>query len=114
VIFLVHLSLVFRHRHYQLSDLYDMFGRVAKPMIVAGDFNVFRGDRELNLFLAASGLTNANRTGQPTFPSVLPKRQLDFILHSPEINVTRFEIPNVRFSDHMPVVCDFDVRETAS
>jgi len=114
VIFLVHLSLVYRHRQYQLSDLYDMFHRVDKPMIVAGDFNAFWGDRELNLFLAASGLTNANGAGRPTYPSFLPKRQLDFILHSPEIDVNHFEVPGVQFSDHMPLVCDFEVTGGAS
>ena len=78
-------------------------------MIVAGDFNAFWGDRELELFMAASGLCNANARRWPTFPSRKPRRQLDFILHSPAIRVTNFRIPNVKYSDHMPLVCDFEV-----
>ncbi len=109
VIFLVHLSLVYRHRQYQLSGLYSLFSEVRKPMIVAGDFNAFWGDRELELFMAASGLHNANTRGWPTFPSRKPRRQLDFILHSPAIRMTNFRIPNVKYSDHMPLVCDFEV-----
>ena len=39
-LFLVHLSLKFRHRQYQLQDLHMMIKDVKKPVIVAGDFNV--------------------------------------------------------------------------
>ena len=108
-VFLVHLSIKFRHRQYQLQDLHHMVKDVNKPVIVAGDFNVFRGTRELQLFLAASGLKSANSHGQPSHPSRAPHRQLDYIFHSPEIQITDFEIPPVKFSDHTPLVCDFDI-----
>lgn len=109
VIFLVHLSLKFRHRQRQLSDLYSLFSSVDKPMIVAGDFNVFWGDHELELFMAAANLVNANKQGAPTFPSTAPRRQLDFMLHSPSITMKRFAVRQVRFSDHMPILCEFNV-----
>ena len=109
-IFLVHLSLKFRHRQSQLKDLYTLVNPVTKPVIVAGDFNVFHGDDELQLFLAATGLQSANCEGMPSHPSRFPKRQLDFILHSAEIRPTRFQIPQVKFSDHVPLVYDFEIR----
>lgn len=109
VIFLVHLSLKYRHRQYQLSQLHTLFESVQKPKIVAGDFNALWGDRELKLFLAASNLCNANTLGLPTFPSHAPRHQFDFVLHSPEIQVSGFRIAPVRFSDHMPLVFDFEV-----
>ena len=109
-IFLVHLSLKFRHRQYQLQDLHSMMENVNKPVIVAGDFNVFWGDRELQLFLAASGLTSANGQGQPSHPSRAPRRQLDYIFHSPEIHATDFQIPHIKLSDHAPLVCDLAIR----
>ena len=108
-IFLVHLSIKFRHRHYQLQDLHTMVRKGKKPVIVAGDFNVFWGDRELQLFLAATGLKNANSNGQPSHPSRAPRRQLDYIFHSPEIEIKDFQIPQVKFSDHTPLVCEFEV-----
>jgi len=86
-----------------------MIENVEKPVIVAGDFNVFRGDRELQLFTVAAGLKTANNQGHPSHPSRLPRRQLDYIFHSPEIHVTRFQVPQVTFSDHAPLVCDFEV-----
>jgi len=111
-IFLVHLSLRFRKRQDQLNDLYGLISKTRKPVIVAGDFNVFRGARELSLFKAASGLVSANPEGLPSHPSRAPKRQLDYILHSPEIHVSRFFVPQVTYSDHVPLVCDFDIAAT--
>jgi endonuclease/exonuclease/phosphatase family metal-dependent hydrolase len=109
VVFLVHLSIKFRHRQYQLTDLYSLVKDVRKPHIVAGDFNAFWGDKEIELFLAATGLRNANVQGLPSYPSWAPRRQLDFVLYSPEIRVTSFQIPQVTFSDHLPLVCDFEI-----
>ncbi len=114
VVMLVHLSLKFRHRHDQLRTLLTMVESVKKPLILAGDFNPLRGERELDLFLAASGLENANREGTPTHPSRNPDRQLDFILHSREIEPTGFEVMRRPFSDHLPVVFDFRIPDSTA
>ena len=108
-VLLVHLSIKFRHRHYQLQDLHSIIKNIKRPLIVAGDFNVLWGDRELQLFLAATGLKNANANGQPSHPSRAPRRQLDYIFYSPQIRITDFDIPQVKFSDHTPLVCEFDI-----
>ncbi len=105
-LFLVHLALGARVRHRQLRDLYTLVKDTARPHIVAGDFNAMWGDHEIELFLAATGLRNANTAASPSFPSWAPKRQLDFILHSPGIRVERFWMPHVTYSDHLPLVCD--------
>ena len=106
-VFLVHLSLTYRNRQYQLEQLFKMVRQVRGPVIVAGDFNVLWGERELELFLAASGLRNANNEGVPSHPSRAPKRQLDYILYSPDLAIQDFFVPQVIFSDHSPLVCDF-------
>jgi endonuclease/exonuclease/phosphatase family metal-dependent hydrolase len=111
-IFLVHLSLKFRHRHDQLRHLHQLVKQSSKPVLVAGDFNTFWGDDEIYLFMEASGLKSANRSGLPSYPSRNPRKELDFILYSKEIDVTHFEVPNVTFSDHRPLVCDFEVRRS--
>jgi endonuclease/exonuclease/phosphatase family metal-dependent hydrolase len=46
-VFLVHLSLKYRHRHLQLRKLYDLIAETSKPVIVAGDFNTFWGENEI-------------------------------------------------------------------
>jgi endonuclease/exonuclease/phosphatase family metal-dependent hydrolase len=109
-IFLVHLSLKYRHRHLQLRALYDLIMKTKKPVVVAGDFNTFWGENEIYLFMKAAGLTSANKDGLPTYPSRSPRKELDFVLFQDGIDVTGFEVPNVRLSDHLPIICDFEPR----
>ena len=108
-VFLVHLSLKYRHRHFQLRHLYELVKASSKPVIVAGDFNTFWGENEIFLFKEAAGLRSANADGLPSYPSRSPRKELDFILYQDGINVTNFEIPQVRHSDHLPLICDFEV-----
>jgi len=108
-VFLVHLSLKYRHRHLQLRHLYDLIEKTQKPVIVAGDFNTFWGENEIYLFKRAAGLKSANVDCIPTYPSRSPRKELDFILFQDGIKVTNFEVPQVRYSDHLPLVCDFEI-----
>ena len=107
MVYIVHLSLKFRHRQHQLQRLHSIIRHDEKPVIVAGDFNTFWGDRELELFLSAANLQNANLANQPSHPSHSPQRELDFILHSPGLDPRNFQIPNIQLSDHAPLLCDF-------
>jgi len=107
-IFLVHLSLKYRHRHLQLRHLHDLIRDTEKPVIVAGDFNTFWGENEIYLFMKAAGLRSANVNGIATYPSRSPRKELDFILYQDGIRVTGFDVPQVRYSDHLPLVCDFE------
>jgi endonuclease/exonuclease/phosphatase family metal-dependent hydrolase len=108
-IFLVHLSLKYRHRHLQLRRLYDLIQETKKPVVVAGDFNTFWGENEIYLFMKAADLRSANVESWPTYPSRAPRKELDFVLYQDGINVTGFDIPDVKLSDHLPLVCDFEL-----
>lgn len=108
-IFLVHLSLKYRHRHLQLRHLYDLIQATEKPVVVAGDLNTFWGENEIYLFMKAAGLRSANVDSRPTYPSRAPRKELDFVLYQDGIKVTAFDIPDVKLSDHLPLVCDFEV-----
>ena len=108
-IFLVHLALKYRQRQYQLRYLHDLIERSTKPVIVAGDFNTFWGTHEIYLFTRATGLRSANTRGLATFPSRRPRVELDFVLVSEGIEVTDFRTPDIRLSDHRPLVCDFNI-----
>jgi endonuclease/exonuclease/phosphatase family metal-dependent hydrolase len=109
-VFLVHLSLKYRHRHLQLRHLHDLILETEKPVIVAGDFNTFWGENEIYLFMRAAGLRSANTNSIPSYPSRSPRKELDFILYQDGIEVTGFDVPLVRFSDHLPLVCDFEIK----
>jgi len=113
-IFLVHLSLKFRHRQYQLRALHDLVVQSPKPVIVAGDFNTFWGNDEIFLFMRAAGLRSANTESLPSFPSRRPRVELDFVLVSDGIEVTAFRVPTVTFSDHLPLVVDFHLKGNAT
>lgn len=113
VFFIVHLSLKYRHRQYQLQHLHQLVKNTDKPVVIGGDFNTFWGSNELELFLAATGLCNANPTNIPSHPSHAPQRQLDFILHSKEIEISNFSIPNIQLSDHSPLICDLKFRKAS-
>ena len=110
--FLVHLALSYKTRQQQILHLYHLIKETNRPYILAGDFNLFTGEREIQLLLAATNLRNADPDMRPSYPSKNPRRHLDFILHSPDINVTRFEMPRVQLSDHLPLVLDFEVKES--
>ena len=107
--FLVHLALNYKIRQMQILHLYNMIKETNRPYIVAGDFNAFMVEDEIQLLMSASGLQNADKEMTPTFPSRKPTRHLDFVLHSSEIKINRFEIPPVLLSDHLPLVVDFEV-----
>jgi len=109
IVFLVHLAITPGVRHRQLGDLYELVRDTSKPHIVAGDFNAMWGDREIRLFLAATGLANADGAGRATFPSWEPKRCLDFVLHSPAVKTVDLRVPQIRLSDHLPLIYDFQI-----
>jgi endonuclease/exonuclease/phosphatase family metal-dependent hydrolase len=110
-VFLVHLSIKYRHRQYQLRALHDLIMQATKPVVVAGDFNTFWGTHEIYLFMRATGLRSANVAGLPSYPARRPRSELDFILVGKGIEVSNFSIPDIRLSDHRPVICDFVVTQ---
>ncbi len=107
MVFRVHLALGARARHQQLNALYVLVKKT-RPLPGGGDFNMLWGERESDLFLAATGLQNANTAVLPTFPSDKPQQHLDFVPHSREIRVRKFQVPRVTYSDHLPLVVDFE------
>jgi endonuclease/exonuclease/phosphatase family metal-dependent hydrolase len=112
-IFLVHLSLKYRHRQEQLHMLHDLVVASTKPVLIAGDFNTFWGGHEIYLFMKAAGLRSANVNALPSYPSRSPRKELDFVLYGKGIEILDFKIPTVEFSDHLPLICDFEINRNA-
>lgn len=109
IVFLVHLALGGKTRLKQIVQLYKLIEGCKKPFIVAGDFNIFWGNEEIELFLKAGGLYNVNIHRKPTFPSWAPKKELDFILCSKEIKIKKYEVIRTILSDHLPILIDFEI-----
>lgn len=106
-LFLVHLSLGYRVRKIQIGELAERLRQAEKPIILAGDGNIYAGQRELKPFFRRGLFRNANCRNTPTYPSGSPRLVLDFILYSDGIRMKNFQTPRVRFSDHLPLVFDF-------
>jgi endonuclease/exonuclease/phosphatase family metal-dependent hydrolase len=106
--FLVHLSLMEKTRRRQVEHLIEIASG-DKPVIIAGDFNVFSGRSELGRLEKRLNLYNPNTENHPTFPSCSPRKELDFILCSKRIRTINFSVVNVNFSDHLPIVLDFEL-----
>ena len=94
----------------QLTEIKRLVCSLDKPCMVAGDFNAFKGHDELELFREAAGLLNAGPVDSLTYPSWKPTRSLDFILHTPDIVINEFRIPQVNYSDHLPLTVDFEIK----
>jgi endonuclease/exonuclease/phosphatase family metal-dependent hydrolase len=105
---LVHLSLGSRSRRHQIRALRDLCSARERPLILAGDYNTLSGPEELTP-LKETGMASVNELGLPTYPCRRPRKELDFVLISEEISTKGFSIPDVRFSDHLPLVCDLKI-----
>lgn len=110
--FLVHLALNRETRRRQLDYIKKIVSINPEPMIIGGDFNTFSGDSELDTFIRDLDLYDPNVQGMPTFPSQAPKKKLDFILCSRSVKAVSFQVPDVRFSDHLPLILDFELQES--
>jgi endonuclease/exonuclease/phosphatase family metal-dependent hydrolase len=109
VFLLVHLPLGTGARRAQLENLARRVRQYSKPVLLGGDFNLVYGSGELGDFLSSTGLRDTDPLGRKTYPSRMPRFRLDFLLASPGIEIRDFEVPDVRFSDHLPLLCDFEI-----
>jgi len=108
--FLVHLALTKKVRQIQLRYLEKLIPK-DQHVIVAGDFNTMQGCSELDNFMQKCGLRNANSENHATYPAWDAQKELDYILCSENIEINAFEVPKVKFSDHHPLILEFEVRE---
>lgn len=104
-VFLVHLSLSSKMRKKQFEEL----GRLVhnKKAIVCGDFNIWKGIKELDDFLRAHDL---KMMGYPTFPAHRPKKILDVFVYSRGLDVKKMKVlKEAKISDHLPVLLEINL-----
>ena len=56
-------------------------------------------------------MRSANVEKLPSYPSQSPRKELDFILYGPGVEMVDFQIPRVEYSDHLPLICDFQLTD---
>lgn len=109
---ILHLALGAQARRNQLDFVAEHI--FALPhVIVMGDLNCGTKAKELQRFLGKTGLIDPHPQLR-TFPSWGPKRKLDHILVSPDIDVARIEVFDFVCSDHLPIGAEVRLPSTLS
>ena len=99
-----------RVRQDQVLHMAGMLAGHAGPLLVLGDFNCQWEGREDTLQLLAGQL--GVRPYRPasgelfTFPSRRPRKRLDWILASRDLDFRSYQVLPDRLSDHLPVVAE--------
>ncbi len=102
---LIHFSLNRDTRKLQFRELKKILkGR--PNTLICGDFNIFRGTRELHSLAESCNLKIVN-AHSPTFPAARPKRALDLFLAPKSLeHVSASVMGDVQVSDHLPVMLE--------
>ncbi len=113
-ILVVHLALFKRTRKKQLRELTNIVNKIEEPLILVGDFNTFK-EEELSIIVNNTRLEDSYKKegfkcNPNTSPSWKPKYRLDNILVSSEVKVYNYEVLDVHYSDHLPVLVDFELK----
>jgi endonuclease/exonuclease/phosphatase family metal-dependent hydrolase len=98
-------------RAYQAEMLNKKIKESPFPVIVCGDFNdvpnsysyfTVKGDLQDAFLKKGSGIGR-------TFRSISPTLRIDYILADKKFKVIQFSKLKVPYSDHYPIVADFDI-----
>lgn len=96
-------------RRKQIAHLGEALADRKRPLVVLGDLNCCweREPRSMRLLTEGLGLrAHEPEARVPTFPSTRPRRRLDWILISPELEFARYRTLPVPLSDHLGVLAD--------
>lgn len=114
VLLLAHLALGEKTRQKQIKELIGIVNKIKKPVILMGDFNTFNGEEEIIELTSKTHLSHKFKMGHHsltlTQPAYHPKRRLDYVLTSREIEVENYEVLKMSYSDHLPVLVDFEIK----
>ncbi len=104
-----HLSLGSRDRIRQALAIGDIIRDLDCRAILMGDFNCTSQSDELWAISARTGLKPAIRN-MPTYPSWNPRRDIDHILVSEGISISRARTIDFPMSDHLPLAIEAVIR----
>lgn len=102
-----HLSLSRRARAWQLDAIEELV-QDDRHVVLMGDLNCELAELRCHPFLQGRGF-QLPEEGSATHPSWKPRRHLDHILLTPEIEVRSAAVSNFLWSDHLPVAAEIVV-----
>ena len=113
-----HLALGSKARSKQIQELIGIVNSISNPVILMGDFNTFHGEKEIAKLLKKTHLSDKIKLDKKslplTEPAWHPRRRLDYILTSPQIKVKKYSVLKFHFSDHLPLMIDFELKANLS
>lgn len=113
-VLVAHCSLLHRVRALQFEQLAEWTREEDGPTVVVGDFNIFRGGRELRPLLHDLRFKHLNEMHGPTFRLGPYRANLDTCLVSSGIaDHCRLEMISQPYSDHDMLCIDVDVGRAA-
>lgn len=102
VVVIAHLSLGPVARARQLSFIAELIGTHAHAVLM-GDLNCALDSRELKALFRRTALEPPHEAPPPTFPSWRPRRAIDHILTSADMQIERLWTLPHPVSDHLPL-----------
>ncbi|MCS6978669.1 MAG: endonuclease/exonuclease/phosphatase family protein [Flavobacteriales bacterium] len=103
----------YERRGRQVDSVARSIAQSPYPVIVCGDFNELPTSyvyRQMSHGLRDAFLESGFGLGI-TYAGRIPFLRIDYILHSPEIQSSRFQVSHVRMSDHYPISCSIRLVE---
>jgi len=112
--FLKNITNGYNKRIKEVQMICDSLQNYQGPLIISGDMNDLSGSKVLYILQKKYSLDDAwwksgLGYGATSFSKYLYFR-LDHILFSKHFKSTTIDIPNVHFSDHYPIVTDFELQ----
>lgn len=104
VVGVLHLSLGRKARYQQIEFLAQVVDE-HPYVILLGDFNCRTDSAEFKVLLRETQLHSPEQELH-TYPSWLPKRGLDHILVSPNLQLQSAEVIDFKYSDHLPIAVE--------
>lgn len=107
------MSNAFRRRSMQVKAVKEHLDQSPYPVILCGDFNDTPGSyayRQLSENLEDAFKVYGRGIGN-SYIGFFPSFRIDYILYSPELEVTSFETVNIHLSDHKPITATFRLAE---
>lgn len=105
------LKTAYQKRSIQIEVVAAFVKSSKYPVILAGDFNdtpVSYTYRCITKLLSDAFTVSGNGFGQ-TYADKIPLLRIDYILHSKSLKSNTFHTLKVKYSDHYPIVCHFDI-----
>ncbi|GBF10671.1 endonuclease/exonuclease/phosphatase family protein [Tepidibacillus sp. HK-1] len=97
-----HLGLNGKERSVQFKEIEQYIRSLSQPFIFLGDFNTIFPELDSSLLIDTG--KQSKKEHQSTM--MLTKKRIDYIFISKELELINYEVLDVTFSDHYPVVVE--------